>query len=71
MAQAIANMDQSYSFSGLDGHSTGAAGSFFEDTGDFCDTADGQDDPSYYPQTSKCVTINGVQPLGEGAGAVP
>ena len=37
VAQAFANVNQSYSFSGITGHTSATAGSFFEDLQDFCD----------------------------------
>ncbi|MEZ6113337.1 MAG: hypothetical protein R3C99_20335 [Pirellulaceae bacterium] len=38
VAQAIANVSQSFSYSGIDGHAVGTAGSFFQDAQDFCDS---------------------------------
>jgi hypothetical protein len=37
IAQAFGNISQSYSFSGITGHTSSTAGSFFGDTTDFCD----------------------------------
>jgi Flp pilus assembly pilin Flp len=39
VAQAIANIDQSYSYSGIIGHAAQTTGSFFNDAADFCDVA--------------------------------
>lgn len=37
VAAAFANSNQSYSFSGITGHSSSTAGSIFNDNTDFCD----------------------------------
>jgi type II secretory pathway pseudopilin PulG len=57
VAQAIANVSQSYSYSGINGHAAGTAGSFFEDALDFCDT-DADIDNSADQVDSKCVVVN-------------
>lgn len=38
LALAISNINQSYSFSGVTGHTSSTAGSSFDDQTDFCDT---------------------------------
>lgn len=38
LALAISNINQSYSFSGVTGHTSSTAGSVFVDLTDFCDT---------------------------------
>lgn len=38
LALAISNINQSYSFSGVTGHTSSTAGSVFADLTDFCDT---------------------------------
>ena len=38
LALAISNINQSYSFSGVTGHTSSTAGSIFDDELDFCDT---------------------------------
>lgn len=53
LAQALANVDQSYSYSGTCGHHAFTAGGFFNDQADFCDT----NDPNFRGQASKCVEI--------------
>lgn len=63
LAQAVSNLSQSYSYSGVDGHSSGAAGAFFQDVGDFCDTAEtdaGRID-------SKCVNVCAASGIESGA----
>ena len=52
VAQALSNVDQSYSYSGVSGHHGFSAGGFFGDLPDFCDIAVGQP-----VQESKCVAI--------------
>jgi Flp pilus assembly pilin Flp len=53
VAQAIANINQSYSFSGASGHHSFSPGSVFVDQTDFCDTAGNLSDAG----NSKCVSI--------------
>jgi len=53
VAQALANVDQSYSYSATSGHHAFTAGGFFSDLPDFCDLAD----PLAAIQESKCVAI--------------
>jgi Flp pilus assembly pilin Flp len=55
IAQAIANVDQSYSYSGIDGHSAGSNGSFYFDARDFCDTTDID---ATSGELSKCVDVS-------------
>lgn len=53
VAQAVANHDQSYSFSGVTGHLAASSGGFFLDATDFCDTSADLD-----PEAgSKCVNV--------------
>src|SRR5204862_4781502 len=51
VAQAIGNIDQTFSFSATSGHHAFTAGSSFHDTLDFCDSASAADDLG----NSKCV----------------
>ena len=56
VAQAIANVNQSYSYSGVTGHAANSGGGSFGDSMDFCDS-------NSYPynnnQESKCVNVAG------------
>ena len=52
VAQALANVNQSYSYGGVTGHCAVTGGGVFVDLLDFCDA-----DVVAAPQTSKCVTI--------------
>jgi len=52
VAQALANFDQSYSYSGVSGHHAFSGGGEFSDSFDFCDRK-GADDRG----NSKCVQI--------------
>jgi len=65
VAQAIANVDQSYSYSGTSGHHGFTAGGFFSDLPDFCDGPGA----AVALQESKCVTIcsSALHPTGAGA----
>jgi Flp pilus assembly pilin Flp len=53
VAQAIANVNQSYSYSGVSGHHAFTAGAAFTDRADFCDTEGLPSDAG----NSKCVVI--------------
>lgn len=66
VAQAIANVNQSFSFSGVAGHHTFSGGGAFHDNADFCDRADITGDWG----NSKCVTIcsNPATPECSGGG---
>ncbi len=62
VAQALANLDQSFSFSGVSGHHAFTDGASFHDQVDFCDTADNLSDAG----NSKCVRIcSAIAPMGE------
>lgn len=52
VAQAIANIDQSYSYHGIKGHRAYTSGAAFADAPDFCDGTDNDSG-----QASKCVTM--------------
>ncbi|MBS0209003.1 MAG: hypothetical protein JSS27_08630 [Planctomycetes bacterium] len=54
VAQGFANIDQSFSFSGVCGHASHTAGSQFQDQVDFCDTSTMN---SNNFQSSKCVNV--------------
>ena len=55
VAQAISNLNQTYTYSGVTGHAGGTAGSGYTDGVDFCDTNDDTDkDPA---NKSKCVVF--------------
>lgn len=53
VAQAIANIDQSYQYSAVSGHAASTAGGLFLDARDFCDTAD----TTAPGQQPKCVNV--------------
>ena len=52
VAQALSNVNQSYSYSGTAGHHAFTGGGAFSDLADFCDTRDVSD-----AGNSKCVVI--------------
>lgn len=60
-ALAIGQINQSYSFSGITGHSSSVAGSQFVDTLDFCDNAADQD----ANEGPACINVVNATP-GEG-----
>ena len=53
VAQALANVSQSYSFSAVSGHHAYTGGGLFTDLRDFCDTESATNDAG----NSKCVLI--------------
>ncbi len=67
LAQAIANVNQSYTYSGTQGHHAITAGGLFVDNQDFCDMAAVDCD-----QHSKCVVIcTAVNTVGGNEGFQP
>ncbi|MBL9081288.1 MAG: hypothetical protein JNK76_05750 [Planctomycetales bacterium] len=63
VAQALANVNQSYSYSGVTGHHALSGGGAFNDAADFCDNAWSNGDWG----NSKCVRIcSGGGPVVEG-----
>jgi len=62
VAGAISDVNQSYSYSGVKGHTSRTAGSDFTDLEDFCDTR-GQEQAG---TGSNCVTVN-IEAAEEGA----
>ncbi len=64
LGQAISEIDQSYSYSGVEGHHSKSAGSKFRDAQDFCDSGN----KSLRNRNSKCVVICGVTARGESRG---
>ena len=59
VAQAIANVSQSYCYSGVTGHSARSGGGHFNDEADFCDN-----NSDWGKQESKCVSV-AAQAFGE------
>ena len=55
VAEAVSDLDQSYSFTGTTGHTAHTAGSDFEDLTDNCDLAGGQ--VGQGDNASACVTV--------------
>jgi Flp pilus assembly pilin Flp len=60
LAAAIGAINQSYSFSGVTGHSASTAGSVFADLADFCDTGAV---PAGEPE---CLNVHGIAATPEG-----
>lgn len=65
VAQALANLSQSYCFSGVSGHHSFSGGGSFSDEVDFCDTQWNNSDKG----NSKCVQICSSNIGGEGDGS--
>ena len=57
VGQAISQVDQSYSYSGVDGHAAATTGSMFQDVVDFCDTGLDEDTDPEGPDNSRCVAV--------------
>lgn len=55
VAQAITNVDQSYSYTGITGHGAASGSGLFEDTRDYCDGPNQNN--SAAAQQSKCVSL--------------
>jgi len=53
VAQAVANVSQSYHFSGVKGHCAESGGGCYEDKQDFCDNASG----GGHGDNAKCVNV--------------
>jgi hypothetical protein len=62
VGQAIANIDQSYTYTGIVGHSSATAGSGFADALDFCDSG------VITGEQSRCIVIAAPAALGAGDG---
>ena len=56
VADAFSEINQSYSFSAITGHHSSTAGSYFEDTGDDCDDADGNNN-SGNGNAAECINV--------------
>ncbi len=65
VADAISEVDQSYSYSGVTAHASSTAGVNFADTNDFCeaDASTNDQTPGALPQ---CLVIVGTTAGGEG-----
>lgn len=68
VAQAIANLDQSYSFTGITGHGAATAGANFVDSADFCDNSTAADTQVTGTGGSKCVNVAVAGIPEKGAG---
>lgn len=64
IAMAFSDLTQSYSFTGVSGHTSSTAGSDFNDQTDFCDAAPSQDADGN--NTPACINVQ-VGPSEEGA----
>ncbi len=64
VADAVSEIDQSYSFSGITGHSSSTAGSVYVDLSDFCDDNTANQDSS--TGGAECITIQTIGATDEG-----
>ncbi len=67
LALAIGNVNQSYTYDGVTGHTSATAGSMFQDEQDLCEV-DGDDPSSEEPA---CIEINSTDPSDEGSAPSP
>ncbi len=65
VASAVSNVNQSYAYEGVTGHTSATAGSLYLDQNDFCDT------PADPPNAEPACLIVQNPPLPEGVGPVP
>lgn len=61
LALAISNVNQSYSYSGVTGHSSSTSGTSFADLTDFCDT-----NTDVAATAPECISLEIAAPTGEG-----
>ncbi|MBX3450165.1 MAG: hypothetical protein KF777_11420 [Planctomycetaceae bacterium] len=66
VADAISEVDQSYSYSGATAHAASTAGTIFADLADFCDTGVGSDQQTGTNDEPTCLAILAVTPTSEG-----
>lgn len=71
VGQAISQVDQSYSYSGVDGHAAATTGSAFLDIQDFCDTAADEDQDPVAEDNSRCVAVCADASSGSAPGTSP
>lgn len=62
VADAVSEVDQSYSFSAITGHASSTAGSLFNDSQDFCERAGNDDDQLNQGGTQCVLIVNNAQP---------
>jgi len=72
IGDAIAALDQSYSFSGFQGHSSSCTGSTFNDERDFCDDSDCVGNVGLF---GRCIVLSDavkeIAPVLQGRGDIP
>ena len=72
VADAISEVDQSYSFTGITGHAASTSGTIFNDEHDFCEIDAGSDQQTGLQGEPQCLDIEGIDPAifpgGEGPG---
>ena len=62
VAAAVAQFNQSYSFSAITGHTSSVAGTSFDDSIDFCQGVFGDDLPNL---PALCISVGGLPTTGE------
>ena len=68
VGDAISEINQSYSFSGITAHSASTAGTAFTDLNDYCEIANGAEDGDQSSTNEpQCVEINSIAFDDEGA----
>jgi Flp pilus assembly pilin Flp len=57
VADAVSEIDQSYAYTSITGHTSSTAGSWFDDTGDDCDFDDGNNNNGN-GSSAQCISIH-------------
>ena len=65
VADAISEIDQSYSYSGITSHSASTAGTYFEDLHDYCEQGSAAGSDQSAGNEPQCIEINSVAGLPE------
>lgn len=68
LADALSEVDQSYSYSGITGHASSTAGTIFNDTHDYCEQDTGSDQQTGFAGEPQCIDIDAINPEFPGGG---
>ena len=60
LSAAINDVNQSYSYSTVTGHTSSVAGTYFQDADDFCDTFNSTEGEQGNAGSGACISLNGV-----------
>ena len=68
LSAAINDVNQSYSYSTVTGHTSSVAGTFFQDAADFCDGTGANEGVQGTAGSGACISLNGVVTDAAAAG---